>query len=598
MANTGHTLRAARLVLSSVVAAALVLAAPWLPAQAPSSGKTHPRLVSAQAARCSTCHEQLTAGKAVAHPATEDCTACHDVAVSEAGTRITVKETGPGLCLACHDALEAAAQGKLKSPHAPVTDACTNCHSPHASDAPHLLKAAARELCAGCHALADLQAAHGSQLTDKTECTSCHLPHGSSNPRLLAGSKLHAPFADKSCVACHRPLVAGRTRLTARGNELCTGCHGDLARPAPAGGSLHAALQPVRGLPGCLGCHAPHMSGNARLLLAGGPQACARCHAAVVSVAQAPTGHAPAREDCGGCHQPHSSAQPKLLADAPAALCAGCHDPADATLRKAHLGADLSKLDCLACHSPHGAGQKKLLARNVHPPVLDGCDSCHEGRFDKLGSGGPPALCLACHGDVGEKAEKSKVPHAALQMAGCTECHNPHASGQRALVKSSGAGPCAACHEDQVADAGEFAHGAVTILGCGGCHEPHGGDQPRMLRQSGNALCLACHDARNHKIDPKTPGVVRVMDRLDLTPAQAKSLSTLRLSPDGTRNHPVPRHLTIGTPDPKEVARRGIKFEGEMGCLTCHEPHKGASRQLLRWGVRSSTEACARCHQK
>jgi predicted CXXCH cytochrome family protein len=318
----------------------------------------------------------------------------------------------------------------------------------------------------------------------------------------------------------------------------------------------------------------------------------------VVAAAQAKTGHPPAREDCGSCHQPHRSDQPRLLGDKAQALCAGCHDPSDAALKKAHLRADLGKLDCLTCHSPHGEGQKKLLARNVHPPVLDGCDSCHEGRFDKLASGGPPALCLTCHGDVGELAQKAKVPHAAMQMVGCNECHNPHASPQRRLVKSPGAGPCETCHADQVAGPGESAHEVIATFGCGACHEPHGGAQAKMLRQSGNALCLACHDARNHKADPKQPGVVRVMDRLDLTAAQAKALATLRLSADGQRDHPIPGHRAVGKPGPKELERRNIKFEGELGCLTCHDPHKGASRQLLRWGARSATDACAHCHQK
>ena len=351
----------------------IALSLPAVVSVAQQTEKTHPRLVSEASTRCATCHQKLFQGAPIVHePASEDCTTCHEVNIDEAGTRITLMEQEPALCVMCHADLEAAAAYELETPHAPVGDSCLSCHDPHASATERLLTAPAVELCALCHDVDDLQGAHGGQLTTEANCVACHVPHGSSNPHMLSGTTLHAPFADRTCEACHRAPFAGRVRLVRRGQKLCTSCHSDLEEPPPAGGSRHAALEGTRRTGGCQSCHAPHMSSNPKLLLATGPELCEACHEDVVHGATAETGHAPAGEDCTTCHLPHSSEHPRLLSDSPEALCQMCHDVEDADLRQAHLGADLSTLECTSCHTPHGTGNPKLLARHIHPVVLDG----------------------------------------------------------------------------------------------------------------------------------------------------------------------------------------------------------------------------------
>ncbi len=585
----------AAVLFSAVFAVAL---SGWAATQTPPAAKAHPRLVDVATTQCRTCHKSLVDGKANVHaPAKEDCTSCHEVNVSPEGTRITLLAEGTALCLTCHDALAAAVEGKLKAKHAPVTESCTSCHDPHASAAPRLLIAPVKELCTTCHELATLQAGHSNQLTPGANCSTCHTPHGSDIPHMLAGAVQHVPFKEKSCDACHRPPAGGRVRFRARGEALCSACHGGIAAAAKDGGSVHAAVRASRESPGCLSCHASHMSGNAKLLVKTGTAICEKCHGDVVRAASAKGGHAPAAEDCTSCHDPHRSTRARLLKEEPKALCQSCHDPADDALKKAHLGADMASLDCTSCHSPHGAGNPKLLARYVHAPVLEGCDGCHEGSSSQLVEKGEKALCLACHEEVGKRAAAAKVPHAAMEGAECKDCHNPHASAQEKLVKLPRGGECIACHEAQGAAPGEVIHGAVDLLGCRSCHEPHGGDNPKMLRTVGNALCLGCHAPEKLRAKEGAATVI-LADRFEVPAARARTIRTVLLSPDGVRGHPTPDHRVSGAAKLGHASRVSSTWKEELSCLACHDPHKGRSRQLLRWNIADGTEACLKCHPK
>jgi predicted CXXCH cytochrome family protein len=568
---------------------------PGTPADPPTA--EHPRLVSLDATICATCHEDLFLNRGTPHgPAREDCTTCHRVATAEGGTRITLVEPEPPLCLTCHGELTDAVEGTSESPH-PIIDSCLGCHEPHASVHPALLASPAAELCGTCHDQEDLNLTHDGQITPSTDCMSCHQPHGSENEKLLRAGQLHAPFADGSCQGCHRAPLGGRVRLRARGERLCAACHADIPPPATDGGSVHAAMRGARGRAGCLSCHDPHMSARASLLLDDGAKLCGSCHGGILKEATAESGHPPAAEDCLNCHLPHASNQPYLLTTSPRELCQGCHDPADEDLVKSHLGADLESLSCTGCHTPHGAGNPHLLERSLHAPVLDGCESCHEGRFDSLMEDGESALCLVCHEEIGEIAAAAPVPHPALEVSRCADCHNPHASKQEYLVKVPGGGECLDCHEDQAAGGGETAHGVIEWIGCRACHEPHGGRQAKLLRRTGSELCLACHDPSRPELAGEE-GTVFLLGRFEVPAGKARSMASLRLSADGERNHPIPNHRVLGLPTEDELKRSKTTYRDEMTCLTCHDPHKGKSKGLLLWGATNSMEACIHCHTK
>lgn len=594
-----HVLKRRRTAGAATACAALAVAGAVAASVLPvafAQEKPHPRLVESVAPRCEGCHQERAAGKRVVHGAVSDCTSCHRATTTASGTTMAMRETGPALCLGCHDAFKAAAAGELKASHPPVGDSCTTCHDPHLSDVDKLLVAAVPELCTTCHEASGLQAAHGGQVTERTDCRACHAPHGAATPHMFVGTHLHPPFADKTCEACHRPPLGGRTRLRARGERLCTACHGDMAavRGAPTA-SVHAPINAGRAGAGCISCHGPHLSANAKLLLKPSPQLCATCHADIHRRASAEGGHPPAADDCLTCHRPHGSDKPHLLRAVAPALCLDCHEAA--ALTRKHLGADVKELVCTQCHTPHGDGNPKLLARNVHPPVLEDCGTCHMGSARELVENGESALCLNCHDDIGQRAQKAKAPHAALEMARCVDCHNPHASPQQRLVKAPGGGPCLTCHEEKGAGPGESQHGVVNLLGCRACHEPHGGDNPKLLRRTGNDLCLGCHDARRQQAQSGGE-TVRLLDRFEVPAAAARALATLRLSVDADRGHPVPGHRVSGAPTEQELKRVATTFKGQLGCLTCHDPHKSKSPRLLRFEVASTGEACLKCHPK
>ncbi len=550
----------------------------------------HPRLVSVENTRCTTCHAEKTRGTTVHPPAAEDCTTCHEMTIAPSGTTVALAEEEPALCVGCHDDKAAAAEGELPSPHAPVTDSCLDCHDPHATDTPHLITAdSVPELCTGCHDPGDLEGPHGGVLPRNARCTACHLPHGGPNPKLLRAAGQHPPFAEGSCDACHRKPLGPRMRLRGRIGRICSSCHGDLTEGSTV---THPALDRRRNRRQCVACHDPHMSDVEPLLRAEGPALCASCHPGEAKAATGDGGHAPAAEACTTCHQPHAAARRYLLDDAPPELCLGCHDADD--LRAPHLGADPESLTCTDCHTPHGSDNPKLLAANLHPPLLDGCDTCHEGAYDRLEADGGSELCLACHDDIGEAAAAAKVPHPAMELARCADCHNPHASPQEHLVKEPAGGECLACHDDMGPREGETAHGVITLIGCRACHEPHGGQRPRLLRAEGDALCLACHDA-SHAPARGSSQPVTVLGRFEVPAHAARRMAVVELT-DG-KGHPVSGHRAVGPPTRQEVERAETTFTGTLGCLTCHDPHRGRYR-LLRWDAESPFAACSHCHPK
>ncbi len=128
---------------------------------------------------CDTCHEDTKAGeniKLVEHDINTMCFSCHDDKANDDSKKNLV----------LHGALEA--------------EACTVCHSPHASSRQHLLMAHSSRLCVSCHEQRHEEREKGQYIhgiIDTIGCEACHEPHFSKNKALLH------EMPNALCLECH-----------------------------------------------------------------------------------------------------------------------------------------------------------------------------------------------------------------------------------------------------------------------------------------------------------------------------------------------------------------------------------------------------------
>lgn len=196
---------------------------------------------------CQKCHnvplKRFTHGPV----AKGQCTLCHQP--HEAGNAKLLRgQDGARHCFTCHaEVKESIASARVT--HKGVLN-CNECHSPHSTDEPHLLKASVNQTCLRCHdriksVLAGATVGHDAMHTDQG-CIACHTPHASDTRQLLRQRM------DKVCLTCHdkaikakdgRVVMAMKSVLTQsqflhgaiRAGD-CAACHD------PHGGREHALL--------------------------------------------------------------------------------------------------------------------------------------------------------------------------------------------------------------------------------------------------------------------------------------------------------------------------------------------------------------------
>ena len=173
---------------------------------------------------------------------------------------------------------------------------------------------------------------------------------------------------------------------------------------------------------------------------------------------------------------------------------------------------------CRGCHAR--IYRKKV----VHAALQMPCSTCHDAvdtRVIPHKPTGPkgrsmtaelPALCLTCHD--GALFEGPRI-HAPVAGGQCLLCHDAHSSDQVAMLKKPPAALCLDCH----GDIGEASHVlAGTRAGhplgrearkggpaqdplrpgrpfyCVGCHEPHRGTLDALARVADiSEACPKCH---------------------------------------------------------------------------------------------------------
>ncbi len=195
------------------------------------------------------------------------------------------------------------------------------------------------------------------------------------------------------------------------------------------------------------------------------------------------------RRSCEACHGPGA----KHLENAA--------DPAGiiAFTRRRGAAIDVQNAQCLQCHE----GRGRLYWRgSIHQRSRLSCSDCHNP-MARLSSTGLLArasvsdTCYTCHQQ--QRVEFRKRSHMPLPEGrmSCTDCHNPHGSATRPLLKADSANQlCYGCHAEK---RGPFVwEHAPVRRDCMSCHTPHGSNHESLLTVARPFLCQQCHANVSH----------------------------------------------------------------------------------------------------
>jgi predicted CXXCH cytochrome family protein len=449
------------------------------------------------------------------------------------------------------------------APHTPAAQGkCTACHEPHGAAKKNLLKADGAALCRICHETIGKE-----------------------------GDTIHAPVGENDCVSCHDPHGGkAAPALVKTMPALCADCH-DLADADLSAKHQGAAMAGAR----CLSCHTPHASKGAALV-----------------AEHAHPGFA--EKDCAKCHAAGQPPGAKSLKKPAAALCVTCHE---IPKRGAAAGAKGVPAGMA------GPGSSRAAGLRVHPPAAKGeCVSCHTPHAssrDGLLIASTRQLCVTCHQGVIAQSSRSHG-HPPASAGECAKCHEPHESAVPGLLVKPALELCSSCHKaltDRIAAGAP--HSPVAKGQCFKCHASHGSDHAGMLVKTVTATCASCHGLSGPRLTNAHKGFslagancVSCHDP-HVQPAGKKGLLQPALHAPFARGECAKCHGTATTgalatkvPDlcyschatSKGWAKKAVvhaPLQAEAGCVSCHAPHGGPSRPILK---SEQTRLCLTCHDK
>jgi DmsE family decaheme c-type cytochrome len=253
--------------------------------------------------------------------------------------------------------------------------------------------------------------------------------------------------------------------------------------------------------------------------------------------------------------------------------CLRCHTELIPDMAKPAVHDPFLKEECTSCHTPHGeevtervisggwTRWEQLTTILEWLPLSVACEVL-EGPVARTGAGGGGEvvsetttedkgedshlvsplnqLCWTCHGDMGH-LNAAAYKHSPFGKGFCTDCHDPHASDVRVLLKQEEDVLCISCHP--VGDERARAHQHPPFEGgfCMNCHDPHASDHRGQLVDNQRDLCFVCH--------------------------------------------PSVAHLSL-----KPVQHNPYYYDN---CTGCHEPHSSETEPLL---IKEQPELCYDCH--
>jgi DmsE family decaheme c-type cytochrome len=150
---------------------------------------------------------------------------------------------------------------------------------------------------------------------------------------------------------------------------------------------------------------------------------------------------------------------------------------------------------CMACHT---GGNRLHWPSSIHADNQLGCADCH----NPMEKNSPNGLltkhtindtCQTCHQQ--QRAEFNKRSHMPLPEGkmSCVDCHNPHGSATKPLLKAESANVvCYSCHAEK---RGPFLWEHAPVReSCINCHAVHGSNHDKLLITARPYLCQQCHN--------------------------------------------------------------------------------------------------------
>lgn len=366
---------------------------------------------------------------------------------------------------------------------------------------------------------------------------------------------------------------------------------------------------------------------SAQVWVTGGPEQarfiarnlqCLQCHTELIPDFTKPSVHQPfAMKECTTCHTPHGKKVTVTVTSGPRQIWrrytttlqwlplkwwfalsegragrigvtgggAGTSESVNVKGKKSTLVLPEQKL-CWMCHGDLGG----LLAdKYTHQPFAAGrCTNCHNPHASDnraLLTQAPNKLCFTCH-PIGMELGRKQV-HPPVAQGWCIDCHNPHASNYKGILVSAQRKLCFTCHPTvAIMQDMPTQHAPFVNDNCTGCHEPHGSNTLPLLDAPQPGLCYKCHPKIADQFAQKSHHPIGVTLTCSSCHNPHAALYPGLISAKDNK-------FCYQCHSPVQVTYDKSKHEGQL-CVRCHTPHGSPYTPMLR---NTNPDLCLECHQ-